>query len=261
MDYPYWQKQDSHTPLFPDIEWSKPEQRSMAGKLAIIGGNSGGFVAVASAYQLALSTGIGQARVIVPGVLKRTIPPHISDVMFVESTMSGGIAKDDPQLLTSIEWADMILLVGDNGRSSETAIAFEQLLRGDTPLVITRDAVDLLMNASQQVVDREKTLLVLSLAQLQKLFKSLYYPKIISFSMQLLALVEVLHKFTLTYPVTIATFHHNQLIVAHNGSVTTTSYDQPMSIWRGDTATRAACFWTWSIKKPLEAVTASARSA
>jgi len=39
MELAYWQCQTPEQPLFPDIEWNKPEQRSRAGKLGIIGGS------------------------------------------------------------------------------------------------------------------------------------------------------------------------------------------------------------------------------
>jgi hypothetical protein len=75
--------------------------------------------------------------------------------------------------------------------------------------------------------------------------------------MQLMQLVETLHKFTITYPVTIVTFHQNQLIVAHAGQVSTTQFEEPMAIWRGITATRAACYLLWNPKKPFETITTS----
>ena len=52
MDYSYWKKQSIDAPLFPDIEWSKPENRLQAGKLGIIGGNKLGFAGVAEAFGL-----------------------------------------------------------------------------------------------------------------------------------------------------------------------------------------------------------------
>lgn len=75
--------------------------------------------------------------------------------------------------------------------------------------------------------------------------------------MQLMQLVDALHKFTITYPVTIVTFHQNHLVVAHAGSVVTQEFDQPMAIWRGLTATKAACYLLWTPEKPLEAVATS----
>ena len=75
--------------------------------------------------------------------------------------------------------------------------------------------------------------------------------------MQLMQFVEALHKFTVTYPLVIVTFHQNQLVVAHGGKVISQEFSQPMQIWRGVTATRASCYLLWSQNKPLEAVATS----
>lgn len=259
MDHTFWKKQTVSKPLFPDIEWNKPEQKSHAGKLAIVGGNKLGFIAVGEAYTVAKDLGAGQVRAIMPDALKRAIPTSITDTLFVPSNTSGGFSREAlPELMAACNWADVCLLVGDNGRNSETAMAFESLLSSQTGhIVITRDAVDLIRPTSQSAVSRPDTTLVLSFAQLQKLFQAVYYPKILSFSMQLMQLVETLHKFTLTYPVTIVTFHQSQLIIAHDGEVVTQEFDEPMAIWRGITATRAATYLLWTPKNPLEAIAAS----
>ena len=67
----FWQKQEPGKPLFPDVEWNKPERRDQAGKLGIIGGNKLGFLAVAESYQESLKTGVGEARVLLPDALKK----------------------------------------------------------------------------------------------------------------------------------------------------------------------------------------------
>jgi hypothetical protein len=254
----YWKKQLSNAPLFPDIAWSKPQQRAHAGRLAIIGGNKLGFVAIRDAYEVANALGAGQIRAILPDVLKRSVPASVSDALFLPSNPSGGFSREAlPEFHAACEWADVCLLVGDAGRNSETAMAFESLLGCQAQLIITRDAVDLLMPAMNRFVEREHTTLVVSFAQLQKLFQSVYYPKMLGFSMQLLQLVETLHKFTISYPVSIVTFHNNQLIVAHQGQVVTQEFDQPMAIWRGITATKAATYLLWNKTKPLEAIATS----
>jgi NAD(P)H-hydrate repair Nnr-like enzyme with NAD(P)H-hydrate dehydratase domain len=259
MDHTYWRKQTSSSPLFPDIEWSKPEQKSRAGKLGIIGGNKLGFVSVAESYSVALNTGVGAVRVLLPDVLRKTIPPAITDTIFSATNPSGSLAKGastDMQVLG--HWADAVLMIGDAGRNSETAILYEDFLRDYTgPLILTRDAVDLIKNSSSAIVERPNTLLVVSFAQLQKLFQSVYYPKMLAFSMQLTGLVEAVHKFTITYPVAIMVLHKEYLVVAHNGEVTTTEWENPMAIWRGQVATTAAAYWLWNQSKPLEAATAS----
>jgi NAD(P)H-hydrate repair Nnr-like enzyme with NAD(P)H-hydrate dehydratase domain len=259
MDTTYWQRQTTSKPLFPDVAWSKPEQKSQAGRLGIIGGNKLGFAGVAEAYATALQTGAGEVRVLLPDVLKKTIPTTITDTIFGATNPSGSLAKDaNIELLALANWSTGILLIGDAGRNSETAILYEDFLRTYTgPVTVTRDAIDLVKNSAITLVDRPDTLLVMSFAQLQKLFQSVYYPKILTFSMQLAQLVDALHKFTITYPVTISVLHKDYLLVASGGDVTTTEWGNAMAIWRGSVAAKAASFWLWTPSQPLKAVTAS----
>ena len=261
MDYDYWKKQSAESPLFPDIEWNKPEQRSKAGRLAIIGGNKLGFAGVAEAYMVATEAGVGQVRVLLPDALRKTIPKTITDAVFAPTNQSGSLSKEAiAEMNAAGEWAESVLLVGDAGRSGETAIAYEQFIQHyEGPLVITRDAIDLVKNNAQAMVERPKTLLVASFAQLQKLFQSVYYPKVLTFSMQLSNLVEAVHKFTITYPVTITVLHKDHLVVAHGGQVVTLPWENPMAIWRGSTAARATVYWLWNPGKPLEAVATSVK--
>lgn len=255
----YWKKQTAEAPLYPDIEWAKPEQRAQAGKLGIIGGNKLGFAGVAEAYGTALAAGVGDVRVLLPDVLRKTIPASMTDVIFGATNPSGSLAADAKTEMQALGgWATGILMIGDAGRNSETAILYENFLHDYTgPLAITRDAVDLIKNSSAPLVERPQTLLVVSFAQLQKLFQAVYYPKVLTFSMQLAQLVEAVHKFTITYPCTIVVFHKDYLIAAHGGDVTTTAWQNPMAIWRGHTAARGASYWLWHPQKTLESITAS----
>ena len=246
-------------PLYPDIEWNKPEQRTRAGKLGIIGGNKLGFSAVGEAYGIALEAGLGTVRVILPDALKKAVPSSITNITYAHSNPSGSLGKDaKTEMCALADWADAILMIGDAGRNSETAILYEDFIRDFGGLLtITRDSFDLLINAMDALVEREKTLIVVSFAQLQKAFGRVYYPKILTFSMQLQQLVETLHKFTITYPITVMTFHQGHIVVANGGQVTTTPWENPMSIWRGSVATQASAYWLWNPSKPLQAVTAS----
>jgi hypothetical protein len=259
MEYPYWHKQTPTSPLYPDIEWAKPEQKSKSGHLGIVGGNKLGFAGVAEAYMVSTSAGVGEVRVLLPDDLKKSIPPVMSDVIYGSTNPSGGLGKDALVEMKALgEWATGVLMIGDAGRNSETAIVYEDFLHNYTgPLTLTRDAVDLLKNASSSVVERPDTLLVVSFAQLQKLFQLVYYPKVLTFSMQLTGLVEAIHKFTITYPVSLTVLFKEQLLVASGGEVTSTPWGNPMAIWRGNTAAKAAVYWMWSPGKLLEATTAS----
>lgn len=259
MEFPYWQKQEPGTPLFKDVAWSRPEQKARAGRLGIVGGSNGMITAPAAAYETARQTGAGEVKVLLPDVMKRKLPPTMTDVTFGASNPSGSLARDAlNELLALGQWADGMLLVGDAGRNSETAIIYEQLTHDYTgPLTITRDAVDLLKNTYATLVDRPQTLLVMSFAQAQKLFQPLYYPKVLTFSMNLTAFVEALHKFTITYPISLAVLHAGQLVIASEGRISTTPWESAMSIWRGDVATRAAVYWLWNPGKVYEAATTS----
>jgi len=255
MDYDYWKKQNPASPIFPDIEWSKPETLSQSGKLGIIGGNKLGFAGVAQAYTVASQSGVGQVRVLLPDGLKKAIPKVILDTVYAPTNPSGSLAKEAIAEMISVgAWADEILLIGDAGRSSETAIAYEQFLQKYTgKLVVTRDAIDLVKNSSRILIERPDTLIIASFAQLQKLFQAVYFPKVLTFSMQLTQLIEALHKFTISYPVTIAVLHKDFLVVAHDGQVVSTAWTNPMAIWRGDVASKVAAYWLWNPSKPLEA--------
>lgn len=259
MNNTYWHKQTSSNPLYPDIAWNKPEQRALAGRLAIIGGNKLGFAGVAEAYNVATDSGVGETRVLLPDILRKTIPTTMTDVIFGGTNPSGSLASSaQAELHATSEWATGVLLIGDTGRNSETAVLYENFLHDYSgPLTLTRDAVDLIKNSSSVIVERPHTLLIVSFAQLQKLFQSVYYPKILTFSMQLAQLVDALHKFTITYPIGIMVLHNEYVVVAENGTVTTTAWDNPMAIWRGSVATKAASYWLWNPGKLLESVTAS----
>lgn len=259
MDNSYWQRQTTDSPLFPDIEWSKPEQRSARGRLGIIGGNKLGFAGVAECYSTALDTGAGEVRVLLPDCLRKSIPKSMTDVVFGACTPSGSLARDAVDEMRALgDWASGVLLAGDAGRNSETAIAYSDFIREyQGPLTITRDAIDLVKNDSDALVNRPNTALVLSFAQLQKLFQAVYYPKILTFSMQLLQLVEAVHKFTITYPLVLAVLHKDTLVLAHEGKVITTPWESPMAIWRGTTAARAATYWLWTPEQSLEAIATS----
>lgn len=251
----YWLKQTPGKPLFPDLEWSKPEQKSQAGKLGVVGGNKLGFISVAGSYEAAIEQGIGEVKILLPDALKKDLPKALPSTIFGASTQSGGLSRDAATELSALgEWADTILMIGDAGRNSETALVYSDFIQSyDGNLVITRDAVDLVKNDISTVVERPHTNLVVSFAQLQKIFQAVYYPKVLTFSMQLTQLVEALHKFTITHPVTLNVFHQDVILTAHDGQVISTPFDQPTLIWNGLVATQVAVYTTWFPKKPAEA--------
>ena len=260
MNQEYWQVQESGKPLFPDIEWSKPEQQSARGKLLIIGGSKNGFMAVGKAFTTSNETGAGEAKVIMPDVIKSNLPKGFIEGVFLPTNQGGGFAiKGREELLGASKWADGILLIGDSGMSSETALLFEELLTEQNTgwLTITRDVADLVMEMGEKLVNMPNVHLVLTFAQAQKLFQKVYYPRPLLFSQQLSNVVESLHKFTTTYPIAITLMHQENLVVAHGGKVVTQKFDDAYKLIDGTLATKSAVYLLWSPKKPLESVATS----
>lgn len=259
MEYTYWLRPTPNKPLFPELEWEVPERRDQRGKLAIIGGNAHGFAAVAGAYQEASEAEAGIVRAVVPDTIKPLLKGAMHDVLFSPSNPSGGFAKEaENDMKTAASWADMLLLPGDTGRNSETTICFEHVLQSvATPCTITRDAIDLLKSNPSLLLERDKNILVVSFAQLQKLLQSVYFPRGLIFSMHLAQLVEVLHKATLSYPAMLVTYHSEHLIIAHNGRVASLLLENPMMIWRGSVATKIAVRAMQHSKKVFEAAVMS----
>lgn len=263
MERDYWLRQEPGKPLFPELEWSRPENRQHAGKLLVVGGNVHGFAAPAEAFAAAEKAGAGTTRVLLPDAVQKIVGRVLEHGEFAPSTPASGSfsQKALDELLFYAHWADAVLLAGDLGRNSETAILLERFLAKYSGLVtLTKDAVDYAVAAPQTVVPRANTLLVLSLSQLQRLAVAAKSPQPVTFSMDLLHLVAWLHEFTLTHQPHIIVKHHDQLCVAVDGQVSTTRLAQDQSIWRLQTATAAAVWWMQNQAQPFRGLTASCAS-
>src|SRR5688572_16228703 len=230
----YWVSQDQDKPLFPELEWSRPENRAFAGKLLVVGGNAHGFAAPAEAYGDALQAGIGTARVLLPDATRKVVIAVMPEADFAPSTPSGSFGlKALIELLDLGNWADGVLIAGDLGRNSETAVLLESFLtkfRGQVTL--TKDAADYVASTPHSALDRQDTLLVLSLSQLQRLAVAAKHPSAITFNMDLLHIVEWLHEFSQSHQLSIIVKHLDNVFVAKDGRVSTTKLSEEKPIWR-----------------------------
>jgi hypothetical protein len=247
----YWLKQSAATPLFPDLQWSRPENKLQAGKLLVIGGNSQGFAAAGEAYLTANKAGIGTARVLLPDSLQKTVGRIFEVGEYAASTPSGSFGKRAlAEYLDLSLWADGVLLAGDLGRNSETAILLESYFdKFSGQVTITRDVITYFGELPTVVLTRPNTLLVLSMSQLQKLGVSSRFTMAFTLGMDLLRLIENLHEFTKRYEVSIITKHLDTLVVAVDGTVSTTKLTADCKIWRLQVATYAA---VWSLHNPTK---------
>lgn len=258
----FWFRQQASKPLFPQLEWSRPENRQLAGKLLVVGGNLQGFLAPAEAYTESIHAGIGTTRVLVPNAIQKVVGPFIENGTFAASTPSGSFSqKALGELLDWSNWADGVIFAGDMGRNSETAILIEKFLRNsEIPTTLTKDAVDYIVSLPQPALERPNTTLVLSLAQLQRLGISSRFEKPIKFDMDLLRIVEWLHAYTERFAPYIIVKHNDQILVAVNGEVSTTKLEKDTKMWRLKTATHASVWWIQNYQRPFEALTAAIHS-
>jgi ADP-dependent NAD(P)H-hydrate dehydratase / NAD(P)H-hydrate epimerase len=259
MDKPYWHRQTSEKPLFPQLAWSRPEHRASAGKLLIIGGNVHGFAAPAEAYAESQRAGIGVARALLPNALRRIVGILIEQAEFAPSTPSGSFSQRAlNDALSLAAWADGTLFVGDLGRNAETAILVEKFLhKAPGPVTLTKDAVDYMTSLPGALLERDSSLLVLSLAQLQRLGTAVHTPSAVRFGMDILQLTDWLHEFTTRHKPHLIVRHLDTVFVAVNGQVSTTRLADPSHLWRLKTATHASVWWLQNPEKPFEALTAS----
>lgn len=256
MDHTYWHKQTADSALYPDLSWSRPENRAQAGKLAIIGGNAHGFAAAGEAYIESERAGVGVARVLLPDSLQKTVGRVFEAGEYAPSTPSGSFSqKALSDALSIANWGDATLLAGDVGRNSETAILLESFCSKYTgQLTITKDAVNYVISAPV-LLSRSDTLLVLSFAQLQKLAIASHNPDPFTYDMGLVQLVDKLHAFTTTHPAHIIVKYLEDIVVAVNGQISTTKLQKDMPIWRVKIASYAAVWWVQNPSKPFEAMT------
>lgn len=257
MDRIYWQKQTKDSPLFPDLLWSRPETRLHAGKLLIIGGNGYEFKAPANAYGDALEAGIGTAKVLLPDSMKKTVEDIFPEAEFATSTHSGSFARAAlEQLLSLAEWADGVLLAGDLGHNSETAIVLESFLtKYDRQLTIAGDAIDYCLGMAPICLERPDTTLILTSAQLQKLGTAAHYTAAFTSDMALLQLVEQLHDFSSQYPANLLVQHDGSIVVAVQGRICSTNDPQTVNLTA--VAAHGSVWWLQNSSKPYEALTTS----
>lgn len=255
----YWIKQDVSKPAFPDILWSRSESKHTSGKLLIVGGNVHGFIDVGLSYQAAVTAGAGTVRVLLPDALQKTVGRTLDNCEYAPSTPSGSFAKTAlNELLIHAAWADCVLLAGEFGRNSETAVMLESFVQKYSGLlVITRDAIDYFFNHSLLVLDRTDTCIVGSTAQLQKLATNTHYPRAITTNLDLVPLVEILHDFNPMHAAHLITHQLGTTLVAAENKISTTKTGTNEDIWRIPTAAAAAVFWMQNPNKPFEALTTS----
>lgn len=249
-----WQQQKDK-PLFPDLLWSKPENKRSAGKLLIIGGQSGQFNYVAKAYESALKAGAGYIRVLLPDSLQK-ITEHLPDIEYAPSNDSGSFSKKSLGMFyEASEWADHIMLAGDFGENSQTVTILDgYLLRCAQPATISNAALPGITLPIVQLAKRPITLL-LDEPLLLKLPLQFNISKAITSSMNIMEFADILQQLSRQSKAKYVVLRQNKIWVAAGGEVTSTDMKGP-----ADLQELSAFCATWLMQqpaKPLPALTAA----
>ncbi len=234
----YFEKID--TAPTDDLLWNLPEQKQ--GIVNIIGGNAQNFrTSTRVGEYLADKYPIKTVNLVLPDALKDKLPP-LENFVFLPSTEAGSLAGKG--LAEAMAAAEYNLVIGDLSKNAITGKAVVSACESsDQPLLVTRDSVDLVAeNGPERLLMNEKLIIMGSLAQLQKILRAVYYPKMLLLSQSLVQVAEVLHKFALSYPVKIVTLHSGQILVATNGVVKAVPLEKsgysPIMIWSGELAAK-----------------------
>lgn len=255
----FWQQQKDQ-PLYNEILWSRPENKQQAGRLLLVGGNKFGFAAPAEAYGVATAAGAGAIRVIMPDALEKIVGRDAFDAFYAPTNPSGSFSKQAlDSLLVHASWSEYVLVAGDLGKNSETAVLLDNFIKKYAgPLCITKDAVDYFILSPNELLQRSASCIVASFEQLQKIGQHSGNTVPLTFAMPAPAVAEWLHLFSLHCKSLLVTYHNNQLFAAYGGRVVS-QIDKTYTekIWRVAAAAKASVFIMQNPTQPLEAVVTS----
>lgn len=224
--FDYWEQQKDK-PLFPDLLWSRPENKALLPKVSIVGGSKHGFVKAAAVYQNVLETGSSSLKLLLPDALKDSLPAN-SDFIFIESTKTGSFSSSLFDNLRAIQASsDIVIVSEDSGKESELTQALHKIISEDNcDLMMVGESA--LANDSyfDDIINRQKnTVFVIEPRQLQKITSRL--PVQVSFrsSDGLVDLVKGLHQITSVLGAVIFVVSTNkEVIISVNGDVFSTKY-------------------------------------
>lgn len=235
----YFEKLDKNP--YEDLKWNIPERKQ--GTVNVIGGNSNHFrTEVNTAEFLGANYPIEKVNVVLPDSLKNKLPP-LDNFVFLPSTDSGSLAESQ-EIIDVFNTADFNLVIGDLSKNKVTGKALASACRSAEKMtLVTRDSVDTLAeNEPEKLLMNESLIIMASIPQLVKLLHAVYYPKMLLQSQSLVQVSDVLHKFTLSYPVRIVTLHNEQVLIVENGNVKATPLSvtdySPMTFWFGEPAAK-----------------------
>lgn len=249
-------KQNPDKPVFPDLLWSKPETKRRGGKLLIMGGHSHSLAAPAKAFAAAEAAGVGTARVILPDVTRKILGKSFPEAEFAPSTPSGSLAQSAlGTMLDNAGWADGVLMAGDFGRNSETAVLLEKFIQKfDGQLVVAGDGIDPFLQTHSILLKRPGTLCAIEFSKLQKLSKNNFPDPPLLNSSELPKITGTLDTVTSSGNVGFLTEHGGHIVVSLSGRSSVTPLTAEDN-WQVPLPAYAAVWRLHQPVRPFEAIT------
>ncbi|MBR3324178.1 hypothetical protein IKG24_01400 [Candidatus Saccharibacteria bacterium] len=246
---------------YQDLYWNIPEEQKL-GTVAVIGGNGMNFRTVVKTSEYLINTfPLKDVKVVLPDSLKSKMPP-LENLVFLKTTEVGSFLNAE-EIKASLSAVDFSLLIGDLSKNTVTAKAISDALKdSDKPAILTRDAIDLVIGeGTERLLMKENLIFFGSLTQWQKIFKSVYYPKMLPMSSSLMQVAEAFHKFSLSYPVQAVVLHEGQILVCKNGMVKVVPLEKtgcsPLTLWSGEMAGKIMALNLFNPDKFIEATVAA----
>ncbi len=235
----YWHKIEQNP--YPELSWNIPETKQ--GSLYVFGGNINSFnTEIKISEFIAKNSPVKDLKIVLPDSIKSKLPP-VDNFLFLPSTENGTFA-DSEELKSALNIADSNLILGDFSKNSITKKAvWSACVSAEKPTLITRDTIDLIAEENpEQLLMNENLIFFTTMPSLQKLFRAVYYPKVLLLTQPIMQIVEALHKFTLSYPISIITFSNEKILIAKNGNVFSTPLQNysPLTMWNGELAAKIA---------------------
>lgn len=219
----------------------------------MIGGQANAVGDLANAFQIAEKTGIGSVKVLLPESLKSTLGKVIPGVDYAPATPSGTFSKSAlASWLDLADWADGVLLPGNLGHNSETAIVLDSFLSKFSGLVtLCKDALQSTLVNDQSLLARKNTILAVTLSELQKLIVNQKIGIVLRSQDQLAQTVDKLHSLSEGIEAALMLNAHGQYVVAYGGQVSSTKAKAaiPPELGIVNTATSAV---VWAIQQPAK---------
>lgn len=222
----YWQKQQEK-PLFPDILWSRPENKALLPRLAIISGSKRGFADGEKIYASATKTGLGACKILLPDVLKVQLPA-INDFVFIESTKMGSFSKKLHDNFNALKpMTSLFIITESSGKESETVQSIHKLIQDDDcDLMFINQAILANDQYLDDIIKREaKTTLVLDQETLQKVASRLPLDTMFRSTDGLAEIVKGMHSITAEFiNLIIVAKLGNNIVVGSKGQIYSTQY-------------------------------------